>query len=201
MKDMIIKKLRATLDFALFIKGGEKAFHGTTLKGMIYSYIIPILFLPYGIWGLSMTHNTELQTLSELEGMRNYSFNEYIMISFVKAILVTLISLFILYMFSKFMERTEHFFALVAAGNWMSVIGFFIYLPMTIMVMAGDPEWMSVYMIATITILYSLAISAFSIWRILNIPWEMGTAIAILMLGIGETANKIVHLIGLNYFS
>ena len=198
---MIIKKLRGALDLALFIKGGEKAFRGTTFKGMMWSFVIPLLFLPYGIWGMSMTHNTELQDLSELEGLKNFTFAQFVMISFVKAIAVTIIMLVILYYFTKLMERTEFFYDLIAAGNWMGIISFFIYLPMTFMVLAGDPEWMSVYMLATITILYSLAISAFSTWRLLNIPWEMGTACAILALGIGESANKIVHLIGLNYFS
>ncbi len=200
MKSFILTKIRGALDLCLFIRGGEKAFRDTTFKAMLLSFLIPLIFLPYGIWGLSMTHNTELQDLSKLEGLKNFGFGEFIAISFAKAIIVTAFMLFVMYMFAKFMDRTQYYYDFLAAGNWMTIIGFFINLPMTLMVLSGGYEWMVIYMVATVTILYGLAISSYTITRVLNVPWELGAACAIFALAVREISNKIVHQIGLNYF-
>lgn len=201
MAHILFTKLRGALEFYLFMPGAEKRFRATSMISALKSFLVPLIFLPYGIWALTLTHNTELQTLSHLEGINNFSTSVFISITLVKNILMTFVNLGIYYYFAKLMERKEFFWDGVCAGNWMSVPAFVLSLPVAFLIMQGDTEWMSIYLLACMYILYNLAVSAFTVTRILNIPWELGTAYAIFCLSLGETTNKIVSLIGTHYFS
>lgn len=197
----ITNKIRSAFEFALFIREAEDTFRGTTLRGALKSYLVPLIFLPYGIWGITLTHHTELQTLSELEGINNFSTPVFLAITFVKTLLMTAIGLTILFYFTKWMDRQAYFFDCLAAGNWMSIPSFFFGLPITVMIVLGHAEWMSVYILVCMYILYGVAVSAFLLTRILNIPWELGTGYAIFGLALDEFSNKVVNLIGIHYFS
>ncbi len=194
-------KLRGAVEFMLFMPGAEKHFRNTSFNSMLKTFLIPLLLLPYGIWGMTLTHNTELQELSKLEGINNFSTGTFIMISLVKGILVTLFMIAVMYYFAKWMERTEYFYDFLAAGNWVIIPGMIPSLVILAMILLGGQDWMGVYMVATLNILYGIAVSAFMTTRLLNIPWELGTACAIFGLSVGETANKLVNLIGIQYFS
>ena len=201
MSGTIKEKLRGAIEFMLFMPGAEKPFRETSFKSMLRSFIIPLCLIPYGVWGITLTHNTELQELSKLEGINYIDTPTFIGISIIKSILITLFLLFVMYYFAKFMERSEYFYDLISAGNWIIIPSMVPSLILMTIILSGGHDWMGIYMIATLNILYGLAVSAFATTRLLNIPWELGTACAIFAMGIGETANKIVNLIGINYFA
>ena len=106
----------------------------------------------------------------------------------------------LMYFFAKWMDRSKFFFDYLAAGNWVIIPGMIPSLFLTAIILNGGQDWMGIYMLATLHILYGLAVSAFLITRLLNIPWELGGAIAIFSLAIGEISDEVVNLIGLNYF-
>lgn len=201
MAKLIKNKLRGAVELMLFIPGAEKHFRETSFNSMLKSYLIPLLLIPYGIWGITLTHNTELQELSKLEGINNFSTSTFIMITIVKALLITAFLITVTYYFAKWMERSEFFYDYLAAGNWTIIPGMVPSLILTAIILSGGQDWTGVYMLATLNIIYGIAVSAFITTRLLNIPWELGGACAIFGLAVGETANKIVNLIGLNYFS
>ena len=195
------QKIRGAVEFMLFMPGAEKPFRKTSFNSMLKSFIIPLLLIPYGIYGMSLTHNTELQELSNLEGINNFSFGTFVTITIIKALLITAFMITVLYYFAKWMERSHFFYDYIAAGNWVIIPGMIPSLIILIMVLTGGQDWMGIYMVATINILYGIAVSAYMTKRLLEIPWELAGAVAIFGLGVGETANKIVNLIGTNYFA
>lgn len=201
MNTFIKEKIRGAVELTLFMRESERFFRGSTLRTAAASFLIPFLFLPYGIWGLSLTHNTELQTLSDLEGINNFSFETFLGLTTVKVIMLTLIKLTILFYFTKWMERSEYFYDCIAAGNWLGIPAFVLGLPITLMIAFGGSEWMSVYILICMYILYGVAVGAFMLTRVLNIPWELATGYAIFGLALSEFGNKIVNLIGIQYFS
>lgn len=195
------QKIRGAVEFMLFMPGAEKPFRETSFKSMIRSFIIPLMLIPYGIFGMSLTHNTELQELSKLEGINNFSFETFVMITIIKALLITAFMLTVIYFFAKWMERSHFFYDYVSAGNWIIIPGMVPSLILLVMILTGGQDWMGVYMVATLNIIYGIAVSAFMTKRLLEIPWELAGAVAIFGLAVGETANKVVNLIGTNYFA
>ncbi len=194
-------KLRGAVEIMLFMPGAEKAFRGTNFQSMLRSFLIPLCLIPYGIWGITLTHGTELSELSKLDGLNDIPLLTFIVITIAKAILITILLITAMYYFAKLMERTEYFYDYISAGNWIIIPGMVPSLVITGVILTQGQDWMGIYMLATLNILYGLAVSTFLITRTLNIPWELAGACAIFDLGINETANKAVNLIGINYFA
>jgi hypothetical protein len=196
MNTYIKNHLLGGLEYCLFMPGAVPRFKNDGLKDALFSFLPPLLLLPYGIYGITLSHNTELQTLSDLEGINNFSTPAFIGITFVKSILMTIFGLLVMYSFAKVMKRQDRFWSFISAANWKILPGALFTLPVFLMLFFGYEDTTALYFVATLTMIYGYAVSAFVITYALNVPWELGTAMMIFFLFVGEAADKAVSVWG-----
>lgn len=200
MWNYIREHLKQALEYCLFIPPKDQNTHRKhTLYDVIISYLAPLILLPYGIYGIYLTTQTEMSSLSGLHDIQNISFPLLIIFIFIQSIVLMVLGITIMYLFTKWLERKEHFYHYLVIANWTTFPFLILSIPSFLMMQFGTHDDTAIYLVACLYMLYSYAVNVFVTSYTLNIPWEIGFGIATLFLFIHETANKVLNFVGGTY--
>ena len=174
----ILNKLLGCFEITLFMKTGINRFPPEK-RDAIKSFLVPLLLAPPTLMILVLkSPGYPVGLLFALHGAR--------------IILVTVLFLFLMYHFSKHLDRKNGFFQFVSVGNWMNIPVFLLLIPILVVLLTGGTIEGSIESYAIVITLLSYILTGFVATHTLRIPWEMGGAIAVISMFINQTSLQMV---------
>jgi hypothetical protein len=164
----IKQSLLGSLEIALFMRGGASRFQSDPTS-MKKSFLIPILLLPLT---LAMVLGANPHAL-------NYSLRLFV---YLGAFLG-----FVYYM-ARTMDKLDDFHRFATANNWLTIPAAALMVIPVSLFFNGIYTWQEIYPAVVLITLYSYAYTAFMAARVMRIPIEMASFIAITGLIINHNA-------------
>lgn len=195
MSGSIRRYLRGAIELCVFMPSGA-AFFTNSKKAAIASFLVPVLLAPLTVLALVLTHDDTFKTMQELPDYTNLSLGFVICLHLFFSLLSSILFLVILYVTARYAEKTENFWKIVCAGNWIAIPIAVIGIGVLMMVWSGTQEWLGIYFLMTLVIVYGYAVKAFTIAYVMNIPWELAGMLTVFALFLNESAHKTINVIG-----
>ncbi|PZP56989.1 MAG: hypothetical protein DI586_01860 [Micavibrio aeruginosavorus] len=150
-RQKISDALVGCLEIPIFIKGGIDRFENTA-KAARFSFIVPVVLLPFGAYLAQINPEFNGRSLINL-----------LIIFAVKFGLFSVLYLGAVFIFVKQFDRHQFFYQFVNAQNWMILVQLVILLPVLLGVQAGRWPWEDIYNFQVFLIVYSYVFMAFLI--------------------------------------
>jgi hypothetical protein len=177
------KPLMGTLELALFLSKGVTRFPRSK-NAAILSFIVPITLMLIWVYPTSIVP-------TEVMGDRSYFDILLIHISIMTLHLGLFYSA--LWFILSYLKYAEKFCTLICIGNFISLVSFVLIMPLCIMVVKGAYSWEEIYGALIVISCYELAICAFAITKLLEVPWQFGAGIAFLSVFIWHGVSTSIH--------
>ncbi|GJL85012.1 MAG: hypothetical protein DHS20C02_07870 [Micavibrio sp.] len=159
-------------------------------KGMLRSFLIPLLVLPLTLITVIAAHpDPNLSTDTAKVLMAVYSLRTVVYLSAF---------LGFVYFMAKGMDRLENFYRFATANNWLVLPATILIAPLVILFMNGAYSWSEVYPLMVFITLYSYAYTAFMATYVMRIPMELACFIAIAGMAINQTALDVMKWTAVN---
>ena len=170
--------LLGSLEIALFMRGGASRFKtdATTMKK---SFLIPIMLLPLTLAMVLGAHPHALNSTSAQILTIIYSLRLFV---YLGAFLG-----FVYYM-ARTMDKLDDFHRFATANNWLTIPAAALMIIPVSLFLNGIYTWQEIYPAVVLITLYSYAYTAFMAARVMRIPIEMASFIAITGLIINQNA-------------
>lgn len=184
----IKQSLLGSLEIALFMKGGARRFQ-TDASSMKKSFLIPIMLLPLTLAMVLGAHPNALTPTSAQILAVIYSLRLFV---YLGAFLG-----FVYYM-ARTMDKLDDFHRFATANNWLTIPAAALMLIPVSLFLNGIYTWQEIYPAVVLITLYSYAYNAFMAARVMRIPVEMASFIAITGLIINHNALGLLKWAAVN---
>lgn len=182
----VAQNLLGCLDITLFMPTAQKRF-SDTYESAVHSFFIPIFFFPLTLATVYMFPAPELA---------NASTNTVAMLLSLRTAFTLLAFMGTVYWLASEIDRKKHFYQFVVASNWLTIPSTLAFLPLVFMTFSGGYSMEELHFVMMAIVMYTYGLTAFMAARILRLPMELGIFIAVINMGIDETATNIIHWVG-----
>lgn len=181
------KNALGCLEIALFMEKGVERFSGS-VQGCLRSFLVMFAIMPLTYLALYLKHPQD-QQISYL------SFELVAFMFFLKAILVLVLGLTVLYGFARYYNHEELLLRTITANNWITIVPTLLFMPLLYGMAIGEHSWEEIYPLTVVIAIYSYAMTAFLFTHALRIPWEMAGFLTICGLAINETSFDLLYYV------
>jgi hypothetical protein len=183
MNDTLKNALKGTFELALFFKHGISRFPEDK-RSALYSFLLPVFLLLIWVYPLKLVP-------TEILGQRGYF--ELVTIHLLILALFAAVFYLMLWLFVKYLGKTEKYWHLLIMNNFIGLISFTFIIPLEILVLLGFHSWEDIFGALIIILCYELSIAGFVIVKTLNVPWQLGASFALLGLFVHDVSQQTIY--------
>ena len=179
-KQELKQHLLGVLEIAIFMRVGAERFK-SDFNMMVRSFLWPAYILPFAV-----------VTSSLVEGEQSIIL--LIVLNFLRIALTFILSIGLIFLIAKKIDRTQHVYRYITASNWFEIAMFILMLPiLMILYLGGNVESIQNYAIFVTCL--GIIYNGFILTHTLRIPWELATLIAVSILFIQETGFSVLEFV------
>jgi hypothetical protein len=182
----IQRNLLGCLEMMLFMPVGKTRFSANKSDAM-RSFALYLVSFPLAI---------AIAFYTPIAGKLGQSLDSVAILYALNMILSTAGVFGVTYMLAKYAGKQENFFQFVNAFNWLVLPNLLAVVPIIYLVTSGQHSWEETRGLFFILSLYGSACMGFMITHTLRVPWQLGGAIAIAGMLIGDLSFRTIIQIG-----
>lgn len=172
------EKVRGTFDLFLLFGRGIKPFEKEgTFRHAMLSLWFYALTMPLNYLGSYIHHP---------QGMEEAPYSKVALVITGFGLLSFVVGFGVSYLFAVVMDRKDKFWLWFQVGNWMSIPGTVLGVPVMLLAWSGRYERADIDNIYTLLLYYGVIVSGCICFRALKISWELAGFFACMSVFIGQ---------------
>lgn len=182
----IQRNLLGCLEMMLFMPAGKARFSADK-SDALRSFATYLLSFPLAI---------AIAFYTPIAGKLGQTLDSVAILYALNMILSTAAVFGVTYMLARYAGKQENFFQFVNAFNWLVLPNLLAVVPIIYLVTSGQHSWEETRPLFFILSLYGSACMGFMVTHTLRVPWQLGGAVAIAGMLIGDLSFQTMTWIG-----